>query len=372
MATVGDTGAPSTNSVYYDALLSSTLDAYVGGGALFDNIFKDSAFLAYLRMSDAIQMQDGGERIRAPLMYGTNSTVKSYQNYETLDTTPQEGMTTAFYEWKELGGTISISRKEERQNSGEAAKIQLLQSKIMQAEMSMREELNTQLLAGTVSSSTFVPGNDAKDLNPLGWFLRKDNTTDPTTGGNVGNIAGASYDWWRHQTAVADSGSKDTGNAFALSVSTYKGLVVALKRMYNYAGRGSGGSPNLVLFDQMSYETYENALDDKVRYQNTAMADMGFETIKLKGATCIWDELVPSIDTGEAAGGATATGSAFFLNTNFYKLIIDSQTDIAVTPFVEPENQTAKTAKILFMGNAVCSNLRKQGVLYGISQSIVS
>jgi len=43
-----------------------------------------------------------------------------------------------------------------------------------------------------------------------------------------------------------------------------------------------------------------------------------------------------------------------------------------VTPFVEPENQTAKTAKILFMGNAVTGNLRKLGVLYGISQTITS
>ena len=371
MATVGDTGAPSTNTIYYDALLSTTLDAYVNGGNLWDNIFKDSAFLAFMRMSDAIQMQDGGERIRAPLMYGKNKTVKAYSNYETLDTTPQEGITTAFYEWKELGGTISISRKEERQNSGEAAKIQLLNSKIMQAEMSMREEINRQLVAGTVSASTFIPGNDAKDLNPLGWFMRKDNTTDPTAGGNVGNIAGASESWWRHRTAVADSGSADTGNDFALNVSTYKGLVVALRRMYNFAGRGSGGSPNMVLMDQTTYETYENALDDKVRYTNTAMADMGFETIKLKGATCVWDEEVPSIDDGNAAADAT-DGTAFFLNTNFYKLIIDSETDIAVTPFVEPENQTAKTAKVLFMGNAVCSNLRKQGVLYGISNSIVS
>jgi hypothetical protein len=345
------------------------LDAYVGSGTLFDNIFKDSAFLAAMRSMNAIDYQNGGERIRAPLMYGKNSTVKSYSDYDTLDTTPQDGITTAFYEWAELGGTISISRKEERQNSGEAAIIGLLKSKIMQAEMSMREELNTQLLRGTVSGATFVPGNSAKDLNPLGWFLRKNNQVDPTAGGDVGNLAGDTYSWWRHRTAVADSASTDTGNDFALSVSTYKGLVVALRRMYNYCSRGSGGSPNLAVMDQVTYETYENALDDKVRYSNTTLADMGFDNIKLRGATAIWDEVIPDIDNGTAA---ITDGTVFFLNTNFYKLIIDSETDVITTPFVEPENQTAKTAKILFMGNAVCSNLRKQGVLYATSQSIVA
>jgi hypothetical protein len=369
MATVGNTGAPSTNTVYYDALLSTTLDGYVGSGSMFDNIFKDSAFLAALRMKDAVQMQNGGERIRAPLMYGNNTTVMSYSDYETLETTPQDGMTTAFYEWREIAATISISRKEQRQNSGEAQIIELLGSKVRQAEMSIREEVNRQLVQGTVSSATFVPGNSAKDLNPLGWFLRKLNGTDPVAGGNVGNIAGASNSWWRHQTAVIDSNSTDTGNSFAINVSTYKGFNLALRRMYNHCSKGSGGSPNLVLLDQVSYETYENALDDKVRYLDTKMADRGFDAIKLRGATCVWDEQVPDIDNGTVA---ITSGSAFFLNTEFYKLIIDSETDFATTPFVEPENQTAKTAKVLFMGNAICANLRKCGVVYAISQTIAA
>ena len=368
MATIGDTGAPSTNTVYFDALLSTTLDAYVSGGTMFDNIFKDSAFLAWLRLTDAIQKQNGGERIRAPLMYGDNSTIKSMQGYDIIDTTPQDGMTTAFYEWREIAGSISISRREERQNSGEAEKIGLLSSKIKQAEMTMRETLNSQLILGTVSGATFVPGNDSKDLNPLGWFLRKLNQTDPVAGGNVGNIAGATEAWWRHHTAAL-GGAADTGNDFGLTVTTYKGLVVGLRRTYNFCSRGSGGAPNGVLMDQVTFETYENALDDKVRYQNTKMADMGFDTIKLRGATCIWDEIVPDIETGTAA---ITKGTAFFLNTNFYKLIIDSETDIITTPFVEPENQTAKTAKILFMGNAVCSNLRKLGVAYETLQTIAS
>ena len=369
MATIGDVSAPSTNTVYYDALLTTTLDAYVGSGSLFDNIFKDTAYLAALRSMDAIQRQNGGERIRAPLMYGTNSTVKSYSDYDTLDTTPQDGMTTAFYPWAELGGTISISRKEERQNSGEAAIIGLLKSKIMQAEMSMREELNIQLLRGTVSGATFVPGNSAKDLFPLGYFLRKLPQTNPTVGGNVGNIDASTEAWWRHKAAVADNATADTGGAFGLAVTTYKGLVVALRRLYNHCSRGSGGSPNLAVADQVTYETYENALDDKVRYSNTTLADMGFDNIKLRGATVVWDEVIPDIDNGTAA---ITAGTCFMLNTKFYKLIIDSETDVVTTPFVEPENQTAKTSKILFMGNATCSNLRKQGVLYATSQTIAA
>lgn len=318
-----------------------------------------------------VEKQNGGERIACPLMYATNSTVESVSGDDIIDTTFQNGLTTAFYPWSEIAGTISITRREERQNSGEGRLINLLESKIKQAEFTMTEVLNEQLLEGTLSGTTFVPGNSAKDLFPLGWFLRKDNTTDPTIGGNVGNIAGATESWWRHKTAVADSGSTDTGNSFAVSVTTWKGLNVVLRRMYNFCSRGSGGGPNLVVMNQETYESYENSLQDQVRYQNTKMADLGFDTIKLRGATCIWDEKVPGIDDGALAADAT-DGTAFFLNTNFYKLYIDSETDIVTTPFLEVENQLIRSAKILFMGNATCSNLRKLGVLYGISKSITS
>jgi hypothetical protein len=370
MATVGSTTAPSTNTVYYDALLTTTLAAY--RKTLVDNIFKDSAYLAYLRMSDAVTKQDGGERIAMPLMYGQNDTIKTHGGYSTLDTTPQEGLTTAFYEWAEIAGTVSISRKEERQNSGEGRLINLLQSKIQQAEMTMREKLNGDLLQGTVSSATFIQ-DTAEDgsygLNPLGYFLRKEKATDPTTN-DVGNIAGDTYSWWRHRTAPLGANAGSVSNEdFAINVSTFAALKVALKRMYNYCSRGSGGAPDLCVADQVTFESYENAMDVLVRYQNTKMADMGFDTIKLRGATVIWDEVVPDIYTGTTA---ITLGTMFFLNTKFYHLIIDSETDIVTTPFIEPENQTAKTSKILFMGNAGMSNLRKMGVCMDISQSLTS
>lgn len=370
MATIGETSAPSTNTIYYDQLLTTTLMAY--RKTLVDNIFKDSAFLAYLRMTDAVKKQNGGERVAIPLMYGTNSTVKTHSGYEVIDTTPQDGLTTAFYEWAEIAGSISISRKEERQNSGEGRLINLLESKIKQAEMTMREYLNSSLILGTVSSATFVPNSSssgAYGLNPLGYFFRKLNGTDPTSGGNVGNIAASSYSWWKSITADIGANGTQTGNSFAVNVTTYAGMIVALRRFYNYLSRGSGGAPDLFVMDQVSFETYENAMDTKIRYQNTKMADMGFDTVKLRGATCIWDEVVPDVYTGTAA---ITVGTVFGINTKFYNLVIDSETDIITTPFVEPENQTAKTAKILFMGQAGVSNARKCGVAYEVLQTIVA
>lgn len=366
MSTLG-ASAPSQHTVNYDSLLSTTLFNY--RKTMVDNIFKSSGFLALLRQKGGVEYQNGGERIAQPLMYEINNTVKSYSKYDTLNTTPTDGITTAFFPWTEIGGTISISRLEERQNSGEAALLKLLEKKIMQAEMTIKQVVNEQLITGTVSSATFVPGNDAKDLLPLGYFMRKLKATDPTTGGNVGNIAGATYSWWRHR--VADLGGNSTTNAdINISTDSRAKLKMYLYRLWNFCSRGGDGSgPDIILADQVTYETYEMALDASKQFYDVNLADLGFDNIRLKGGVCIWDENVPDIYTGTVA---LTTGSVFMLNSKFYKLVIDSDTDFITTPFIEPENQTARVAKILFMGQATVSNLRKLGVGIGISQSIAS
>jgi hypothetical protein len=76
MGTIG-TAAPSQNTINYDALLSTTLANY--RKVMVDNIFKQSAFFAALKMYGGIEYQDGGERIAQPLMYESNKTVKSYK-----------------------------------------------------------------------------------------------------------------------------------------------------------------------------------------------------------------------------------------------------------------------------------------------------
>jgi hypothetical protein len=156
---------------------------------------------------------------------------------------------------------------------------------------------------------------------------------------------------------------------FYANVTTWAGLKFYLYKMYNTCSKGSGGSPNMIVADQTTFECYNGALDAKMQYTDTKLADMGFDTIKLRGATMCWDEMVPDIYTGTAA---LTVGSAFFLNTNFYKLVVDAQSNIVTTPFIESENQTMKSSKILFMGQATCSNLRKNGVVGGVLLSMTS
>lgn len=361
---------PSSRTINYDALLSSTLDNYKD--KMVDNIFSSNVFMAAIKDAGGYNSRDGGDKIKVPLMYG-KTPVHSYSGYGTLDTTPTEGITSAFYDWKQIATPIAISRIEERKNSGQAQLFDLLKAKIKQAEMSITEEMNYQLLGKTVSSSAFTAGNGGDDIDPLPLLIPK----DPTSSTNVGNINQNTYSWWRSRSidgSTNGSSSTDSGALKGWDLNTYAELHAALRSLYNYCSRGGGGRPNICIADQTGFETFEASLADKTRYTQQSKGTLAFDNIMFKaGVPMYWDEMVPDLENGvNYQSDSFATSTFFMLNTKFIEIIYDIQTNFLTTPFTKPENQDAKVAHIMWYGNLVCSQRRKQGVLYGVSQSITS
>ena len=76
----------TTLSLDYKTLLTTTLMKVLGSGVIQDQVFLANPLLDWLRSGGRVKVIDGGERIRVPLMTGKNSTVNSYDNYETIDT----------------------------------------------------------------------------------------------------------------------------------------------------------------------------------------------------------------------------------------------------------------------------------------------
>lgn len=375
---------PSSRTVNYDAVLSLTLE-YIRDG-LFDNIFTSAPFLAALygafgkkkKSGKGVRMVNGGERIRVPILYGKNSTVGSYSGYDVLDVTPQDGITAAFYTWRQIAGSVAISRKEERQNSGQAQIRDLLQAKIQQLELTLRDEINNQIIGKTVSSGVWSAGDgianqtSGADIDPLLHFIPK----DPSGSVSVGNINQSTYSWWRPYIVDGSAvhGSKDSAADRGYNCDDWRNLELAARHTYNACGRGGGGYPDLCLLDQLTYESYEAGMNERVRYASTGgPVSIGFESVRFKGADLVWDEMVPDVDNGYTYDSSSwASGTWLFLNTDFLELVVDSMTDFITTPFVRPENQDAKVAQILAMMNLTCSNRRKQGMIYGITAPIVN
>jgi len=315
----------------YDKVLSTTLGNY--RKSIEDNVFNNMPLLFWMRKNNRKVVLDGGAKIIVPILYGKNETVKSYSGYESLDVTPQEGITAAEFNWKQVAGSITISREEERKNSGESRIVNLLNAKITQCQMSLQDALSAMLFGNGT-------GNGGKDILGMGAI-----TADIPTSGVLGGIDRASNTWWRNQYT---EGAK-TSTAFDT-------LLAKMRTMYNSCSKGSD-HPDFIISDQSTFEGYEGQLVQYERFSDSDTANAGFENLKFKGAVVMFDPACPSDSTH---------GKMYFLNSKYLSWTVDSQTDFITTSFVRPENQDAKTAQILFMGNLVVSNCARNGVIYDV------
>jgi len=360
---------PSSLTDNFDAILTTTLRAYQP--KLRDNISRGSKFLGFLESKGQFRKQDGGERVQVNLMYGLNSTADIYSGYGTLDTTPQDGITAAFFDWSQLSVSIAISRKEERQNSGKSKILSLLESKIMQAESSGKELLNNCITAGRITASAslgrFLPRIGRMDSGATGpQPITALVDANPSRSAAIGNINPSTYSFWRNQ-------------ATSSVATTFAGWKAEMNNVYNNCSKGVMGNPDVMIGDQVAWETYWNLMAVQERYviddKKTLDILGGSEALKFRGATFIWDEIVPDVETNAElvdAIGTPTVSNVHFLNTSTFEWVEDAQTGFITTPFVRPENQDAKVAQVLWMGALGINNRRKNGVLYGISRAIVS
>lgn len=346
---------PASFTYNFDSLLTTTLMNMKP--TVYDNIFNAIPFFWWMHGKERKKTEDGGERIVTALQYGKNNTIKSMSSgYSLVDTTPQDNMTSAYYLWKQIAGSITISHLELRKNSGKHKLIDLLQSKVDEAVLSFQEVVCQQLLAIATSSP-------ASDLDPLPLFIQK----LPSGASTVGGIAQGTYAWWRNQIKAG-------------ATATFAGILKEMTNLYNLCSKGAGQGkrdfPDMILCDQTYHETVEAAYRDKTRIYDTKAADLGFGGLKFKGSTLLWDEYVPDMDGTTSVTDPDSYSrsycTAFFLNSKYLWFVVDKEGDLAIGPFIQPENQKAKTSIIYLMGNIACSNRRKLGLHYDVSTSITS
>jgi len=297
---------------------------------LVDQIFKGTVVLSMFRRYNAVDTVDGGLEIVGPVRMAANTTVGSFDGYDLLDTTPQDTTTSYRYPWAQDYGTISISMVEEKKNQGRGKLIDILNQKTDDAGDSIRDLLTKQLTAT-------APAAGSKDPISILEIVQSAPTTSPARVASIGNISGTANAWWRNKFT--------NGGAFSVS---------DMNTMYNNVSDGSD-FPTVILTSQTVYEYYENSQVGQIRYSDTKTADAGFQNLLFKMTPIVWDPLIGISD------------SMFFLNLKYLRLQIMMGMDFVTTDFVEPDNQAAKVAKILFMGNLACSSRRRQGTLFSIT-----
>lgn len=303
----------------FDNIVATTLKRYfTEGGKAVDNIFKRSAALDWLKSSAKIDAQ-GGQTAVMPLHYRQNGSFQWYSGYDHLvPVHGEELVTAAEFPWKQAAMFIPMSGLEEARNSGDRAVINLLKTKVENAEMTFAEQMETAFLQfnGTESSGKAWGGLPS---------LVEANS------GQVGGIDIAANPYWA-------TGYLPTTAAYSLTLHS---------QAYNTVSY-PGDMCDFQITTQALWERYEASLQPLQRFTDAKTAEAGFTNLLHRGSKVVWSDLMPA-------------QRWYFLNSRHIKLAVLSGNWMKFRGFVQPYDRDAKYGLITCYGAFVTNGRRYLG-----------
>lgn len=291
---------------------------------LQDAVFNRLTLFDWLSKKNRVR-RGGGTSIIVPIRSSANTTAASYSNYGTINTAPQDNETAAQFLYKQYAASISLSGKEERvQNKGKYEVIDLVKTKIDDAEKALQNKLNQDLFATS-------PGSE--DIGSLVTSI------DATS--SIGQINSTTYSFWQ-------STNTTSGSFAGQGISDMRTLWNTLSQ------RQPSSNPDLILTTPTIHGYYEASLIAQQRYQSDGTGNGSFQKLMFKSAPIDMDAQATS-------------GVMYFLNSDVMELVIDPTTDFKMTEWVKPANQDAKVAQYLVALELVIRNRRKLGKLNTIT-----
>lgn len=312
-------------------LASTTIDSRTGKMA--DNVTKNVALLYKLQRRGNVKTYTGGEYILQELDYQDNSSVKKYKGNDVLDITAQNVLTAAKYSPKNYCVSVQFNREEELANSGPERSIDLVASRVANAEASLKNAINEDLLTGD--------GTDTKAIDGLELQV----ADNPATG-TVGSIDRAAWSFWK--STVYDATTDGSAAASTSNLQNY------INQVWMRITRNDD-QPDLLVADNNYYGLLWSSLQAIQRIQSSEMAQAGFKSLEYSGADVI---------LGGGLGSAMPANRLYLLNTRYLHFRPHKDQNFArLGSTRESMNQASSVLFLGWTGNLTSSGLKFQGLL---------
>lgn len=294
-----------------------------------DNLSNRNALLKYILKRGNYRRESGGLTIATPLDYAANGTYQRYSDWDTLDISQSNVISSAEYQWRQIALNVVASGRELRINSGDSRIINLAKARIKNAIRTFNNNFSTDL---------YSSGSLSNQINGLQAIIADVNTN------TVGGIDASTWTFWRN-TVTDASVLSVTPSATTIE----NGLMLPT---WLSVDRGPDDQPDLIVADNTYYQYFEGSQTSLKRYTDRSKADGGFVTLKYKNADVLFD-----------GNSGIPTTHMYFINTNYLELCVHEDADLEVMDEMRPVNQDGAVIPILWMGNITCSNRKQQAVI---------
>lgn len=338
---------PNTN---WSEITTTTL--YNRSRKLADSVTKNNGLLRRLSQKGNVKPVDGGQAIVQEIEYSENGTYMRYSGYDILNIAPSDVFTAAQYPFAQAAAAVSISGLEMLQNSGKEKMIDLLESRIKNAERTMENNLSNDCYSNGTASG-------GKQIGGLQLLV-----SDVANSGTVGGIDRSVWGFWQPNSQSFATNGLTPGAATIQTMMNRTWLAQARQ----------ADKPDLIISDNTYFRYYWESLQaiQRIGEDNSGMA--GFMSLKFMNADVVYDGGFQGNTTGNVSvlgnGGSWLSGSGapsshmYFLNTDY--IFLRPHKDRNMVP-LDPDrfsvNQDAMVKLVAWAGNMTLSNAFLQGVI---------
>lgn len=323
----------ATPSTTFTELVTTTLRHV--GNEVADNVSNHNALLNLMKEKGNIKSVSGGYEIQEPLEYAENGTYQRFSGYDQLNVGASDVLTSAKYDFQQVAIHITASGRELRQNSGKEAMKNLVKQRKKNAMNTAKNQFSVDL---------YSDGTEDNQINGLANLIQTDGT------GTVGGINSSTWAFWQNQF------KEMTGTNLAASPTEANSLSMRadMNSLWLSTVRGTD-KPDLIVMSHDFFSLFEVGLQERQRYASSRLAEAGFETVKYKGTDVVFDD---------NTNFATTAEKAYFINTNYLYLVQHKEAKWTMDDEKKPTNQDAVVIPLYWMGNMVCTNRARQGILF--------
>ena len=327
----------ATPSTIFTEMVTSTDRTW--GSKVTDNVSKHNALLNIMKKKGKIKTVSGGFEIAEPIEYGENSTYQRYSGYDSLNTNGSDVITTVKFDYQQIALHVTASGREVRMNMGDKARmIDLVKTRKANALKSA---------ANGFSIDLYSDGTLSNQINGLANIIQTNGQ------GTVGGIDSSTWTFWRNKFREMTG----TNLAAAPSAANAVSLKADMNALWMSQTVGTD-KPDLIVFSQDLFALFELGEQQLQRYADADMAQAGFNTLKYKSANVVFDDNTNFTTTAERG---------YFLNTDYLYLVQHKDAQWTMDTDKRPTNQDAIVVPMYWMGNLVCTNRSRQGVLIDAS-----
>ena len=297
-----------------------------------DGVFDSNPILIRFNQPNRKKLKDGGHQIIAPIISSKPGTPadKYYDEFDNLDNSPTDDTTASAHDWKQVYEPIRVGRKSILINSGDAAKLSLIATKMQIGQKNFKETLALGLFSdGTVATGALT----TKQLTGFAAIIHATSTYGGLTIADFPEFAGV----------VKSNGGTNRP--------------VSLPLLQQLEGSITEGDdrPSMFTCRQNLYDEIWGVYQPHQRIENSEMAKLGFSgLLSFNGKPIIPDS-------------HNDANTVLAINEEYVFLAVHRDEDMRKETIERMETSNSMLMRLFWMGNVVCNNRRFQGKMTDLS-----